>query len=208
MHIDFAALAAAQRYHLMTQVIVPRPIAWVLSDNGMPNSPPSYNLAPFSYFNAISSEPALIVLSIGEKPSGEIKDTRRNILDRKDCVIHIPSVDDAREVSESAVTLAHGESEIEKLHLSLVNQIGWRLPRLAQCKIAMACTLYDYKEIGPAKQGVIFCEIKKIHIDDSVVTCDQKQRIRVDAQAISPLSRLGSNEYATFGQVFQINRPK
>jgi flavin reductase (DIM6/NTAB) family NADH-FMN oxidoreductase RutF len=69
MHLDFSDFTAAQRYHLMTQTIIPRPIAWALtdSDNG------SYNLAPFSYFTAVSSEPALLMLSVGKKAMEIIK---------------------------------------------------------------------------------------------------------------------------------------
>jgi len=77
---------AAQRYYLMSQTLVPRPVAWVLSENATG----SYNLAPFSYFNAICSTPPLIMFSIGKKPDGADKDTRRNIIERKRFTVHIP----------------------------------------------------------------------------------------------------------------------
>ena len=215
MQIDLHSLSSDQRYHLLTQVIVPRPIAWVLTDNGRPPGEQTsaqphglYNLAPFSWFNSISSDPALVMLSIGDKPSGEVKDTRRNILQSKYCVIHIPSVEHAAAVTDSAASLPHGESEIDRLNLSLVKQEGWPLPRLALCKVALACEFYAYQEIGTDKQGLIFCEVKKIHIDDSAVQQSEKRRIKVDAQVLNPLARLGANEYATFGQVFRLDRPK
>ena len=67
MNLDFSTLSANQRYHLMTQTIIPRPIAWVLTDsnNG------SFNLAPFSYFTAVSSAPPMLMLSVGKKPNGD-----------------------------------------------------------------------------------------------------------------------------------------
>ena len=102
-------------YHVMIQTIIPRPIAWVLSDNG--NG--SYNLAPFSFFNGVASNPLLLMISVGYKDDTTKKDTWVNIEERKDFVVHVPSGESAQEVVASAVTLSHGESEVEKLHLKL-----------------------------------------------------------------------------------------
>ncbi len=203
MRVDFSELSANQRYHIMTQVVVPRPIAWVLTDNG----DASYNLAPFSYFNGICSEPPLVMLSAGMKPTGEIKDTRLNILERKHLVIHIPSVSDAQAVSDTAVTLPHGESEVEKFGLALEEESGWPLPRLLDAKIAMMCRYYQHTELGPNKQAIFFCEVEDVYINDDVVSSDAKGRLKVDAKVLDPLSRLGANEYASFGDVFTLSRP-
>ncbi len=203
MRVDFSELSANQRYHIMTQVVVPRPIAWVLTDNG----DTSYNLAPFSYFNGICSEPPLVMLSAGMKPTGEIKDTRLNILERKYLVIHIPSVSDAQAVSDTAVTLPHGESEVEKFGLVLEEESGWALPRLRDAKIAMMCRYHQHTELGPNKQAIFFCEVEDVYINDDLVSSDVKGRLKVDAKVLDPLSRLGANEYASFGGVFALSRP-
>ena len=71
MILDLSALQPAQVYFQMIQTLVPRPIAWVLSE--IEND--KYNLAPFSYFNAVCSDPPLIMLSVGKKPDGSFKDT-------------------------------------------------------------------------------------------------------------------------------------
>ena len=70
MNIDASTLAPIQIYHLMTQTVIPRPIAWVLTESGEAD----YNLAPFSYFTPVSSNPPLLMFSVGKKPTGEIKD--------------------------------------------------------------------------------------------------------------------------------------
>ncbi len=207
MHIDFASLSVNQRYHVMTQIVIPRPIAWVLTDNGeLSGRQPSYNLAPFSYFNALCSDPPLIVMSIGFKPGGELKDTRRNILERNNLVVHIASQDCAEQVTASAAPLPHGESEVSRLGLSLVKQDAWALPRLERCRIAMACHLYDVSEIGPNRQGIIFCQIDEVFVSDEAVSLDAKGRPKIDAAIISPLSRLGASEYASLGEVFSSAR--
>ena len=106
MQINLDSLSPARAYHLMIQSIVPRPIAWVLSDNG----DTTLNLAPFSYFNAVCSDPPVLMLSIGRKPDGSDKDTARNIVERSQFVVHIPHREMALEVTESSRPLPFGES--------------------------------------------------------------------------------------------------
>ncbi|VUD56601.1 hypothetical protein TDB9533_02257 [Thalassocella blandensis] len=209
MIIDFSTLPALQVYQSMTQTIIPRPIAWVLTDNGIDGAAKenAFNLAPFSYFTAVSSDPALVMLSVGKKSDGELKDTRRNIIERKHCVIHIAHDSQGEALNASAATLAHGDSEIEKIGIALETVEGWSLPRVKDCPVAMYCTLYDIQEIGPNKQGLLFCEVKALYVDDKAVTYDSKQRMKFDAQVISPLSRLGASDYASFGEVFSLARP-
>lgn len=67
MIFDFNLFSAAERYHFMTQSIIPRPIAWVLTKA----ENETYNLAPFSYFNAVSSQPACVMFSLSTKANGE-----------------------------------------------------------------------------------------------------------------------------------------
>ena len=190
-------------YHLMTQTVVPRPIAWVLTEN----TKSSYNLAPFSYFTAISSDPPLIVLSIGRKAEEEPKDTRRNILERKEFVLHIPSGSHAECVTKTAASLAAGESELELLENSeLVEFEGSSLPRLASSKVAFYCEYFDSHELGEGQQAVIYGKIRQIFIDDSIVTIDEK-RTTVDAKGLDPLARLGGSQYSLFGNIKAVKRP-
>ena len=79
MEIDLDSLSANGVYHTLTRTVIPRPVAWVLSENAGGD----YNLAPFSYFNAICSDPPLIMISVGKKPDGSSKDTRVNITARR-----------------------------------------------------------------------------------------------------------------------------
>lgn len=71
MDINLDDLSSTEVYYTMTETLVPRPIAWVLSEN----LSGSYNLAPFSYFTAVCSNPPLIMISVGKKPDGSPKDT-------------------------------------------------------------------------------------------------------------------------------------
>ena len=204
MNLNIAELSPNQRYHLMTQTIIPRPIAWALTDSG--NS--SFNLAPFSYFTAVSSAPPILMLSVGKKPNGDSKDTLVNIINNKQVVIHIASAQHAALVTQTSQTLTHGESELTEAKIATTEFDGFSLPRIAQCDIAYGCELYEIKELGDVPQSLIFVEVKQVYINDKVADIDNKQRIKVHADTISPLSRLGGGEYATIDKPFEIERPK
>jgi len=204
MQLNFSDFSANQGYHLMTQTIIPRPIAWVLTDSG----DASYNLAPFSYFTAVSSKPALLMISVGKKPNGDNKDTLTNILKNKKMVIHIASDDQADIVTQTAATLAHGESELANAGLTTTAFDDFSLPRLTQCDIAYGCELYEIKEIGDAPQTLIFVEVKQLYINDTVVSKDAKERLNIAADKVKPLARLGGGEYASITAPFSIQRPE
>lgn len=204
MNVNFSELSANQRYHLMTQTIIPRPIAWVLTDS----SNGSLNLAPFSYFTAVASAPPILMLSVGKKPNGDPKDTLVNIINNKNMVIHIASEQHADLVTKTAQTLNHGESELTRNKIAITEFDGFILPRLAQCDIAYGCELYEIKELGDVPQSLIFAKVKQVYINDNVVDVDEKKRITVHANKIKPLARLGGGEYATIEQSFSFVRPK
>jgi len=203
MIIPFDTLSPNKVYFTMIQTLLPRPVAWVLSEN--PDS--SFNLAPFSYFNAVCSDPPLIMLSIGLQPDGGPKDTRLNIETGKDFVVHIAHREMASTVTQTSATLPRGESELEKAGLKTVDFPGSRLPRLSDCRIAYACKLHDLQELGNAPQTLIFGEVTQIYIDDSVIEHDAKGRMKVLAEKVDPIARLGGGEYATFGEKIDIPRP-
>ena len=204
MNLNLSDFSANQRYHLMTQTIIPRPIAWVLTDS----SNDSFNLAPFSYFTAVSSAPPILMLSVGKKPNGDSKDTLVNIINNNKMVIHIASEQHANLVTQTAQTLAHGESELTNANIATTKFEDFSLPRISQCDIAYGCELYEIKELGDVPQSLIFVEIKQVYINDKVASIDGKQRVKVHADRVQPLARLGGGEYATINKPFNIVRPK
>lgn len=199
MIIDFAQLKPAEIYKTMIQSIIPRPVAWTLSvnDNG------SFNLAPFSYFNAIGSNPPMVSLSIGKRKDGTDKDTKRNIEERQYFTVHIPSVESAQLVTDSAKGFEPNVSEISELSLDLVQEAG-KTPRLKDCKVAYFCKLEKIIELGNAPQSLIIGLVESIYIADECVK-KSADGFQIDAAAINPLGRLGGSDYCTFGRPFTIN---
>ncbi|MDH3219794.1 MAG: flavin reductase family protein [Gammaproteobacteria bacterium] len=204
MQIKLEELPTPQVYFTMTQCVLPRPIAWLLTENDNEG----YNLAPFSYFNAVCSDPPLVIVSIGKQDDGRDKDSIRNIRERHEFVIHIASCDQLAELNQSSATLPPGQSEVEASNLELIRVKGFRMPRLSDCKIAFFCERHDIQMIGSKKQqSLLFAEIKEIYIADDCAEINAQGRIKIHADRVQPLSRLGAGEYSTFGEVMFAKRP-
>ncbi|MCB0031993.1 MAG: flavin reductase family protein, partial [Anaerolineales bacterium] len=199
-------LSPNQVYYTFIQSIVPRPVAWVLSDNGA-EAPERWNLAPFSYFNGVSSNPPIVSLSIGRKPDGSIKDTALNIQERSHFVIHIPHAEQSRDVTSSAGVLAHGESELSLLNQDLIQDPGQAMPRLQSARVAFYCRRYQIIQIGNTPQNLILGLVDALYLDDSIASQDPAGRLTVDIRQLNPLSRLGGNDYGLLGSIETVKRP-
>lgn len=208
MIIDFNALNPLQAYHLMTQSIVPRPIAWVLTKNEPGDSYAPYNLAPFSYFNAVASDPPMLMFSIGIKPDGSHKDTLLNLQRSQKMVIHIASAEHVEALNQSAASLPYGESELTPSALQTEAFEGFSLPRLKDAKIALGCSLDHVHVIGKAQQSLVFVRLEIAWYADSIATLNPDNgRISIDAQKLDPLARMGGTQYAFLGEHLNLKRP-
>lgn len=203
MILDLENLSSGQIYNTLIQTIIPRPIAWVLSENA--NN--TLNLAPFSYFNGVSSEPPLVSISVGRKENGSQKDTWKNIENRRHFVAHIPHKEMAGPVTQSAAMLPEGESEVDFLKLQIERIDNWPLPRLKQSRVAYLCERYAIHAIGDSPQGLILGRVIAIYLDDTIVKTEN-QRVIIDAKALDPVARLGGNDYTTLGKTITIKRPR
>lgn len=201
MTVNLDELKPSQIYHLMIQSIIPRPIAWILSSNGS-----NLNLAPFSYFMGISSDPPLLGVSIGKRKDGSAKDTFSNIVNHRNFVLHIPSRGEEKAVNLTSDSLPPEESEVDHAGLETVAFDDFPLPRLADAKIALACTWYKTIELDPEiKQRIVVGKIEKIFIhDEAGSSVDGK--ISIDSLALDPLARLGGDDYGLLGDIKTVPR--
>ncbi|MDE1920678.1 MAG: flavin reductase family protein [Candidatus Omnitrophica bacterium] len=202
MIVDCGQYTADQMYFLLIQLVIPRPVAWVLSDNG--NG--THNLAPFSFFNAITANPPILMISVGWKDDKLHKDTWVNIGERSHFVVHIPRGGQVHDVSNSSSVLPHGVSEIETFGIATESPEGWPLPRVTGAAVAFCCEKYAIYEIGRDPQGLILGKINRIWIDEEAVS-RSNNRIVIDPAKIDPLARLGGNHYALLGEILTVKRP-
>ena len=207
MIIDFTSQTPTQIYHLMTQSIAPRPIAWILTENDADNATDPYNLAPFSYFNAVASNPPMVMVSIGVQPNGDPKDTLSNIQRTGKMVIHIASAHHIDALNQSSASLPYGESELPDSQMTTEPFDGFELPKLKSARVALACELDHTHLISSSPQTLVFAQIKMAFFDESITEQDQKGRLKINAEKLAPIARLGGNEYALLGKFINKKRP-
>jgi flavin reductase (DIM6/NTAB) family NADH-FMN oxidoreductase RutF len=197
-------------YHLMTQVVVPRPIAWVVTDTAVGEGDTRWNLAPFSYFNAVASDPPIVMFSIGlagrsgGARSGP-KDTFLNLSERGEHTIALPHLAQLDAVEATSAEVPRGESEFALAGLQAVSW-DWPVPRPSGVRIAMGCTVEEIVAIADGPQRVVLSRLHCIWVDDETVTEDHRGRPLVDPVLLDPLLRLGAGTYAGMGPTVKPER--
>ena len=203
MILDFANLTKGQAYQVMTHCIIPRPVAWILTEN----ENGSHNLAPYSYFQAIGSEPPTVMVSMGFKPGGVKKDTLINIERSQHYVIHIANCELADAVNLSAKPITYNESEVELCGLQTEAVDGWPMSRIQQAPVAFHCRLIQVDLISG--MNVVYGEILHAWIDDNILAPAPMANTPdlPEADKLNPLARLGYMSYASLGELFERERP-
>ena len=180
MQIDPAALSNADNYKLLTNLVVPRPIAWVTtqSKSGV------INLAPFSFFNAVGSNPPYIIISIGDNDSGQPKDTAKNILDSREFVVNLVTDELFDAMNVSAANFPPDQSELEAANLRTSQSMRISPPRVAEAQVSLECRLFSAQRLGA--NTLFIGEVVMFHIADRLIG----PRLRINDFA--PIGRLGS----------------
>ena len=144
MHIDPTANTAIDNYKLLTNLVVPRPIAWVTSQN----SEGVVNLAPFSFFNAVGSNPLYLLISVGRNDDGSRKDTANNISANGEFVVNMVTEEVLAAMNVSAADFPADESELVAAGLHMADSERIKVPRVAESQASMECKLHSQQALG------------------------------------------------------------
>ena len=183
MQIDPASLSKNDGYKLIANLVVPRPIAWITSIN----QAGVVNLAPFSFFNAIGSDPLYIVVGIGRRPDGSPKDTAKNIMDSGEFVVNMVTEDLLAAMNISAAEFPPDESEIEAAKLQTSPSAHVKPPRLTASQASLECKLFQAMPLGSGT--LIIGEVVMFHVADHLLG----KNWHIDNFA--PIGRLGSPSF-------------
>lgn len=200
IHRGLANLPIRDAYRILSSLVVPRPIAWVLTRSG----DGTLNLAPFSSFMGIFYPPALAI-NFSRKREGAIKDTHRNLRETREAVVHIPDRPLLEAMHASADEVA--ESEVDLLGLPTEPSLRVAPPRLAQAAVALECRLREEHPLGPGSDLVILDVIHAAVRDDLWDDATDS----ADSSRWEPVARLGSlsgPSYAALGERMVLGRPK
>jgi flavin reductase (DIM6/NTAB) family NADH-FMN oxidoreductase RutF len=180
MQIDPALHSPADNYKLLTNVVVPRPIAWVTSMNreGL------VNLAPYSFFNAVGSDPLYLVVSIGRREDGGPKDTAANILESGEFVVNLVTEDLLDAMNVSAADFPPDRSELTAAGLQTATSVHVKAPRLKAAQASLECKLHQSLPLGG--NTLVIGQIVMFHIADRLMGP------RMHVNDFAPVGRLGS----------------
>jgi flavin reductase (DIM6/NTAB) family NADH-FMN oxidoreductase RutF len=193
--LDARDLGPEETYKLLTGVVVPRPIAWITTQ-----SPGSVvNLAPFSAFTFVSPKPAMLGVSIG-RIDGLRKDTARNILARREFVVHIAHTGQTEAVHASAVEHPSEFSEADHLGLATVPSRHVAVPRLSDASVAMECRLHSVTPFGDTGSEFFVGEVLCWHFRPGLLRAS-----KVDSFELDPVCRLGGPLYAALGRAIRLD---
>lgn len=201
MRLDFTQLAPRDAYAWMIGTILPRPIAWAatISADGRTN------LAPFSFFQGVTSNPPTLMFVPVNTRDGAKKDTVRNIEQVPEFVINLVPFALAEQMNATAALLPYGESEFERFGIEAAPSERVRPPRVAAAPVAFECALDRIVPIGegPLAANVIFGRILLAHVSDAALGPDGKP----DPGQLDLIGRLGGDGYARTTERFSLKRP-
>jgi flavin reductase (DIM6/NTAB) family NADH-FMN oxidoreductase RutF len=199
MIVDPSAIEPVNCYKLLIGSITPRPIAFVSSTSvdGV------NNLAPFSFFTAISANPPVIGFSPMVTRGGRLRDSRDNIEARGEFVVNIVSEDFAEQMNSTAVDVPPDVDEFELSGLTPVPCEVVNAPRVKEARVSMECKLVQVVDISQKFLGGAFVigEVVRFHVDDSLV-----DDFRIDPEKLATIGRMGGNTYARTTDRFDMAR--
>lgn len=202
MIIDPGEAGFQNVYKLLIGAIVPRPIAFVstLSRKGI------RNLAPFSFFTAVSANPPVICFSPTRRPGPDpYKDTMRNILETREFVVNVVSEEFAEKMNICSGEFPPEVDEFEASGLTAIASDLVKPPRVAESHVHMECKLYLTLEIGalPGSGSLVLGEVVRFHVDDMYF-----DDFKIDPDKLKAIGRMGGTSYTRTRDRFDMVRPK
>lgn len=199
--INPAQISSTDIYKLLIGAVVPRPIAFVstMNESGVGN------LAPFSFFNGVSSNPPALMISIARQKNGSKKDTLLNIESTRQFVVNTVSEWLAEPMNQCSAAYPYGVDEMTKVGLTPIPSVCIKPMRVKEAAIQMECELYGSLEVGDGSEGsstIVVGKILMIHVAKEIYR-DGKILI----EPLKPLARLAGASYGITGEIFDIPRP-
>lgn len=204
MKIDPKDSKTAAFHSYLVAAIAPRPIAFAstVDKEGRPN------LAPFSFFNVFGSKPPLLIFSPARSVrSNTNKHTLENIYETKEVVINMVNYAMVNQTSLASTEYPKEVNEFVKAGLTPIPSEMVKPFRVKESPVQMECKVIRVIEMGEegGAANLVLCEVVLMHVDDSILTEDQK----IDPDKIDLVGRMGGNLYsrASGSALFEVEKP-
>lgn len=193
-------LSGPERYGLVTSLVVPRPIGWIstASASGAPN------LAPYSFFAALSANPILVGASIGHR-KGVPKDTLANIRETGAFCVNVCSDDLLEAMNQSSSEVGPEVDEFRLAALTARPGVAVEAPWVEEAPAVLECSLFKEVTLGEAPNIFVIGRVEAIHLSGNLSLFDGSWD--VDPMTLRPVGRLGRDRYAMPGEVSVLPRP-
>jgi flavin reductase (DIM6/NTAB) family NADH-FMN oxidoreductase RutF len=201
MLIDVTSISGRERYELTTSLIVPRPIGW-LSTYSAAGGP---NLAPFSYFAALSATPMLVGASIGSR-RGLPKDTLANIRESGAFCVNVVTEAQLEAMNTTSGEYGAAVNEFEVARLAAARAQRVHAPYVEDCPAVLECSLFKEVELEGSSNTLVIGEVLLVRLREDVAFVTGTHY--VDAARLHPVGRLWADRYALLGEVRALPRPQ
>lgn len=200
VHYDFSQISGRNAYKLVVSTIVPRPIAWIVSQSQQGQ----LNAAPFSFFNVMAGDPPTLVVGIGSRDEGGPKDSLRNIQATGQFVINLVNEEMAGAMNVTATPFAYGVSELEKADLATAPSLKVKPPRLATSPVAFECELIQTVPVSETNT-IVIARALACHIQDRYLL--DAEKCYVNTPELKLIGRMhGAGWYTRTHELFQMDR--
>ncbi|MCW2131327.1 flavin reductase family protein [Arthrobacter sp. VKM Ac-2550] len=182
---------------------VPRPIGWLssVSKDGVEN------IAPYSQWQNLTFDPPMVMFSANQYPDGRRKDTVLNAEQTGWFVWNMATYDLREAVNISAMALPPEENEFDLMGVTREYADNYKIPMVAESPVKFECRyMSTHRLTGNSDVGtidIVFAQVEKIHIQDSVITPEGK----LDIPSIRPIARMGYFDYTVVTDTFEMRVP-
>lgn len=198
MQFDLKELPQQQTYKLLIGIIVPRPIAFVTSQDLKGR----LNAAPFSFFNVMGSDPPIVVIGPGNREPGCPKDTARNIEETHEFVVNMVDEPMASAMNICAVDFPYGVSELPAAGLTPAKSEKVKVPGIAESPARFECIHLETREFGNSR--IVIGQCIFLHVRDGIV---DPANLRIQGKGTKAIGRLhGGGWYTRTEDQFEIRR--
>lgn len=188
-------------HKIMIGSILPRPIGWIstLDPDGRPN------LAPFSFFNAVCSNPPHVLFCPSIRSTdGKPKDTLNNVRHNGEFVVNIVTEALAQAMNITATELPSEVNEFREAGVMPAPSAVVKPPRVAESPIHFECRVVQIIDLGwePGSGSVVIGRVVHLHVAETVLVGEDK----IDVEALKPIGRLAGASYCRVNDIFDMQR--
>jgi flavin reductase (DIM6/NTAB) family NADH-FMN oxidoreductase RutF len=200
MLFEMDKLSETDTYKLLVSTVVPRPIAWVVTQDASGVR----NAAPYSFFNAVSGNPPIVTFGIGGRSPGDAKDTGNNIRATGQFVVNLVNQASAEAMNVTAIDFPSEVDEFAEAGLTFLPSVKIKPPRIAQSPVAFECERLVIVDVG-VDRSVVLGRVVAMHINDDCILDPVK--CYVDTPKLDLIGRMhGAGWYARTTDRFEMPR--